>query len=227
MNDTEAKTFESFSIRNAMIVESSFECDCKAYEDIFTYKRWRAQGFQVQKGSKAVKISTYAPITKVNDDGEKVIVGKRPWVSNVFCRCQVKPIDNGPGEDWDIAQRAEEQYKDWPNRDAKTNGKKPKIPQVKESAAELYVKPNSKITMIVRGPDNGAKIGNAPNWTQPQCTGEILGVYTDQDVDTWIKARKPYNGPPKLTTHAWLKSGYRSKNPAGGLRCKFSTAKGY
>lgn len=83
-----ATRFEHRSATNAMIAESR-NCECKAYEDIFTYKRWKALGYQVRKGEKGTKLETYAPIVKKDDNGEKVVVGKRPWISTVFCRCQV------------------------------------------------------------------------------------------------------------------------------------------
>lgn len=83
-----AKDFDRYSVANAMIAEAR-PCNCKAYEDIFTYKRWQAMGYQVRKGEHGTKIGTYAPIVEKNDKGEKVVVGKRPWTSTVFCRCQV------------------------------------------------------------------------------------------------------------------------------------------
>ena len=63
-------------------------CICEPYVDWFTYKRWKAQGFQVQKGEKSIHLTTFIPIK--NEDGEQI--GTRPWCSCVFCRCQVKPI---------------------------------------------------------------------------------------------------------------------------------------
>ena len=91
MNKAEAVRFGRYSAANAAIVEASLACGCKAYEDVFTYKRWKAQGFQVQKGETAIKIGTYAPITKKDEDtGETKVVGKRPWTRAVFCRHQVR-----------------------------------------------------------------------------------------------------------------------------------------
>ena len=92
MNATEAKTFEHKSIWNAATVEELRPCGCKAYKDIFTYKRWQAQGFQVMKGEVGTRITTFKTIYKTDEEtGEKIPVGKRPWTSVVFCRCQVKP----------------------------------------------------------------------------------------------------------------------------------------
>ena len=87
----EAVRFERYSAMNAGIVENSLPCGCKAYQDVFTYRRWAAQGMQVQKGQKAIKIGTYAPVTqKDKETGEVKVIGKRPWVSAVFCRHQVR-----------------------------------------------------------------------------------------------------------------------------------------
>lgn len=111
MTAADAVRFETFSPNNAAIVETSRACSCEAYKDIFTYKRWKAQGMQVQKGEKATTITTYRPITKTDEaTGEEIVVARKPRKSFVFCRCQVAPI-------------------------------KPKrTPQVEESALELFYK---------------------------------------------------------------------------------------
>lgn len=90
MTADQAQRFEYYSATNAGIVKACLPCGCKPYEDVFTYARWQALGYQVKKGEHGIKIGTYAPITQKDEDGEK-IVGKRPWTSTVFCRCQVKP----------------------------------------------------------------------------------------------------------------------------------------
>ena len=68
-------------------------CTCQAYVDWFTYRRWKAQGFQVQKGQHGIKLTTYIPVYKA-EDGEKVKSGVRPKATTVFCRCQVKAIEH-------------------------------------------------------------------------------------------------------------------------------------
>ena len=89
-----ATTFDRYSAINATLVQSARACGCEAYKDVFTYKRWQAQGFQVRKGEKGTRIETYAPITKENKEtGEREVVGSRPWISTVFCRCQVDAKD--------------------------------------------------------------------------------------------------------------------------------------
>lgn len=84
-----AHSFDRYSVINAMTVESARTCGCKAYESVFTYNRWRAMGYQVRKGEHGIKIGTFAPVT---DKETKEIIGKRPWTSTVFCRCQVDKI---------------------------------------------------------------------------------------------------------------------------------------
>ena len=97
MTAEQARTFDGHSAANATILTHAAEqrgCQCKPYQDWYTYKRWRAQGMQVQKGEKGTKLGTFIPTyTTDSDTGEKVKTGTRPWTSHVFCRCQVKPVE--------------------------------------------------------------------------------------------------------------------------------------
>ena len=94
MTAQEATRFEhGQSTGSALILTLAAQergCTCQPYADWFTYRRWKAQGFQVQKGEHGVKLTTYIPKTITNENGEKEQVGTRPWHSTVFCRCQVK-----------------------------------------------------------------------------------------------------------------------------------------
>jgi len=96
MTAENARTFEHQSRVHEMILANAAAergCTCEAYKDWFTYNRWQAQGFQVQKGEHGIKLTTYVPITKTDKEtGERVVVGKRPRTTSVFCRCQVKKI---------------------------------------------------------------------------------------------------------------------------------------
>ena len=89
------------SMTHAMILTMAAQergCQCEPYVDWFTYRRWQAQGYQVQKGEKGVQLTTYRPITetKGGKESRKTI----PWRSTVFCRCQVQPKSgNGAGHD--------------------------------------------------------------------------------------------------------------------------------
>jgi antirestriction protein ArdC len=82
----------------ALIAQAAAErgCTCKAYEDWFTYPRWRAQGYQVRKGEHGVPLITFGEFEdeeeEITDDqahGRK----RRPWHTRVFCRCQVDPAE--------------------------------------------------------------------------------------------------------------------------------------
>jgi antirestriction protein ArdC len=95
MTPEQARTFDSFSEKNAGILLLASEergCSCDPYVDWYTYRRWRVQGFQVQKGEKSTKI----PVIK-KWMGEDKETGKEREISykgnaSVFCRCQVKPV---------------------------------------------------------------------------------------------------------------------------------------
>ena len=92
MNETEARTFQNRSSENTVILTMIAEergCQCVPYEDFFTYKRWQAQGFQVQKGQKGTSLTVYKPRFK-EEDGKQIQKGMSRWTAYVFCRCQVK-----------------------------------------------------------------------------------------------------------------------------------------
>ena len=67
-------------------------CNCQAYRDWFTYRRWQAQGMQVQKGQHGVKLTTWISYETEDKDGN-VKTHSRPKATTVFCRCQVKPAE--------------------------------------------------------------------------------------------------------------------------------------
>jgi hypothetical protein len=51
MSATEALDFHHFSVHNAVQAQLACpEASCEAYRDIFTRRRWRAQGFSVRSG---------------------------------------------------------------------------------------------------------------------------------------------------------------------------------
>ena len=98
MTAEQATQFDGHSTQNALIVAMALEergcTSCLPYQDVFTYNRWKAQGFQVQKGEESIHITTYVPTFNVDKNtGEKVQTGKRPRTSCVFCRHQVKAIE--------------------------------------------------------------------------------------------------------------------------------------
>jgi hypothetical protein len=92
MTAAEARQFDTFSIGNAALAESMLSCGCEAYRDIFTYKRWKAQGFQVQRGQKAIRLPLLKSVTREDKETGEVKTHRIMGRSAVFCRCQVRPI---------------------------------------------------------------------------------------------------------------------------------------
>lgn len=89
MTAAQATTFANRSLKHEVILAETADekgCTCAAYRDWFTYRRWQALGFQVQKGEHGVKLTTW--ITYEDKDGKE---RSRPKGTTVFCRCQVKP----------------------------------------------------------------------------------------------------------------------------------------
>jgi len=98
MTAEDATTFESYSEFNAQTLMDAAEargCECQPYVDWFTYKRWKAQGMQVQKGEHGVKITTFVErFSKTEKDKNGRPKSYRvPRNTSVFCRCQVKESD--------------------------------------------------------------------------------------------------------------------------------------
>ena len=89
MSAEEARTFPHFSVHNA--VQAQLACPegtCQAYEDIFTFRRWQAQGYIVRKGEKGTAVTTWIT-TKGRGDGEEKPKTK-PKRAALFCRHQVE-----------------------------------------------------------------------------------------------------------------------------------------
>lgn len=97
MTAQQAKTFSHRSADHEEYlrrVAAERGCQCEPYVDWYTYRRWRAQGYQVRKGEKGVELTTWIPITEEDEDGTEEVVGRRPWRTHVFCRCQVDRKEN-------------------------------------------------------------------------------------------------------------------------------------
>ena len=93
----EARSFSRYSATNAGHVESALECGCEAYRDVYTYNRWSALGFQVQRGEKAIKIPVI--VERENEDENGTASRARIFrTSAVFCRHQVQPTTQIGGE---------------------------------------------------------------------------------------------------------------------------------
>ena len=90
-----ARQFDRFSVANAVTVKQALPCGCEPYVDVFTYRRWKAQGFQVQRGEKAIRLPLiYQRREKDSETGEETRT-RRIGRSAVFCRCQVRPTERG------------------------------------------------------------------------------------------------------------------------------------
>src|SRR4051794_38621055 len=69
MSAAEARTFDGISTNSAAQVLIALDerketgiypdCACEPYEDTFTFERWKAQGKQVRRGEKALRISSW------------------------------------------------------------------------------------------------------------------------------------------------------------------------
>ena len=95
MTAGEARSFDRFSVANAVAVEQALDCGCEPYRDVFTYRRWKAQGFQVQRGEMSIRLPLiYARTEKDPETGEERTTRRRGR-SAVFCRHQVQPIGEG------------------------------------------------------------------------------------------------------------------------------------
>lgn len=91
MTAKEAKTFDRFSEMNVLIL--TLGCNtCIPYEDWFTYARWKAQGFQVQRGKKGTKIDVVKTYQKENEETGRSETKTYMGTASVFCRHQVKEI---------------------------------------------------------------------------------------------------------------------------------------
>ena len=97
MTAEQATTFEHESAQSAATVAEQLDCECEPYADVFTFNRWKAQGFSVQKGEKAIRVPGY--LTKVTTDASTgaETVARIPRTNCVFCRCQVAPTPARPG----------------------------------------------------------------------------------------------------------------------------------
>ena len=88
-----ARTFEhgESTAHAVALAQAAHErgCTCEAYVDWFTYRRWQALGYQVQRGEKGIQLTTFRTVEETGSKGKatKTI----PWRTTVFCRCQVQP----------------------------------------------------------------------------------------------------------------------------------------
>lgn len=112
MTAGEATDFVRISLRSACIIEEAIKerreagcypgCRCEPYDDVFTFARWRAQGYFVRKGEKSLRLATWVPIAgtappaPVEEGADPpATVGRprlKPKTTFLFCRCQVERL---------------------------------------------------------------------------------------------------------------------------------------
>ena len=90
MTALEARSFDRYSVANAATVMAERGCGCKPYVDVFTYRRWQAQGFQVQQGEKSIRIPTMIRMEKRNERTGEIERAVLRRTASVFCRHQVQ-----------------------------------------------------------------------------------------------------------------------------------------
>lgn len=92
MTADDARRFDHFSVHNAVQAEMACSAQtCRAYTDIFTFRRWRAQGFVVRKGETGTTVTAWIADKTPDDEGNEN-VRRRPKRAVVFCRHQVERI---------------------------------------------------------------------------------------------------------------------------------------
>lgn len=67
--------------------------DIKPRENVFTFHAWKALGRSVRKGEHGVKVCTWVPMTKKDDNGEAQPIGRKPRMTTVFHVSQTDPIN--------------------------------------------------------------------------------------------------------------------------------------
>ena len=86
MTAEEATEFRHFSVHNAVEAQEACpEATCQAYVDIFTRRRWVAQGYQVRKGEQGTEVTTWIPAPMTPRGRQR----RRPKRAVLFCRHQV------------------------------------------------------------------------------------------------------------------------------------------
>ena len=65
-------------------------CGCQAYEKVFTFNRWKAQGFSVKRGEKSISLPLVRNVESEDEETGEVKTHKLLASSHVFCRCQVE-----------------------------------------------------------------------------------------------------------------------------------------
>lgn len=95
---------QSQSVMNYAAIFSGFaekgisESDIKPRENVFTFHAWKALGRSVRKGEHGVKVCTWVPMTKKDDNGEAQSIGRKPRMTTVFHVSQTDLIAGASNE---------------------------------------------------------------------------------------------------------------------------------
>jgi hypothetical protein len=92
MTKEQATQFNRFSLMNALTVANLLPCGCEPYKDVFTFKRWIAQGYCIKKGEHGIRIPVIGQSVKTDQTGQE-ITKKYFTNSAVFCRHQVVKLE--------------------------------------------------------------------------------------------------------------------------------------
>ena len=76
MSASEALDFHHFSVHNAVQAQLACpEASCVAYRDIFTARRWRAQGYAVRNAEQGTAITIWIATPSREDDADDKPIG--------------------------------------------------------------------------------------------------------------------------------------------------------
>lgn len=90
MTPEQAVSFDGYSAGNAMVVRASLPCGCEPYVDVFTYRRWQAQGCQVKRGEHGIKIAKVVATTREDKETGEKRDSRYLGSATVFCRHQIE-----------------------------------------------------------------------------------------------------------------------------------------
>ena len=97
MTAEQAMSFErGISMTSVLLLTAEAErrgCGCVPYTDWYTYRRWQALGYQVQKGEKGFRLAVFREVEDREGKTRSI-----PWSTTVFCKCQVKPMEDSSDE---------------------------------------------------------------------------------------------------------------------------------
>ncbi len=90
MTPEAARSFDTYSAANAIAVKACFPCGCEPYKDVFTFNRWKAQGYFVRRGEHGIHLALVKAIDRENPETGEMETRRLLGSSVVFCRHQVE-----------------------------------------------------------------------------------------------------------------------------------------